>query len=169
MSAVAVADVGEILQAHFKAVGGLDLLSRIKTVERSGVAEMGGILGDMEGTIRRVVVVGKKSYEDMNLSGFREITGWNGTSGWKSSSTDGLLDLLGSDLDNAKSAVFLDPLQEIYEQSGSSAFTQGQDATIYNHECVTLEILDGLLTYYIDPGFPIWKSHLEIRRHRLTL
>ena len=130
MHAFAAADEAEILKAHFKAVGGLEKLSEIKTVTRSGDAKMGGAFGDMAGTIKEVVVVGKKSYSEMDLGMFAETTRWNGTSGWKSNSMEGTTALSGDDLDTAKAAVFLDPLQSTYEQYGRVAFQQAEDETI---------------------------------------
>ena len=73
-SGLATADETEILKAHFKAVGGLDRLSEIKTVKRSGAAKMGGVFGEMAGTIEEVVVVGKKSYYEMDLGMHHEST-----------------------------------------------------------------------------------------------
>ena len=80
-SGLATADEVEILRAHFKAVGGLDRLSEIETVKRFGDAKMSGVFGEMAGTIREVVVVGKKSYSEMDLGIHRESTRWNGTTG----------------------------------------------------------------------------------------
>ena len=149
-SGLANADEAEILKAHFKAVGGLDRLSEIKTVKRSGAAKMGGVFGEMAGTIQEAVVVGKKSYYEMDLGMHRESTGWNGTTGWKTTPLEGTVTLSGYDLEVAKAAAFLDPLQDLYEQFGSAAYNQEEDDTIRGRDCVTLRIVDTDVVFYVD-------------------
>ena len=146
----AMADEAEILKAHFKAVGGLEILSDIKTVKRTGNAKMGGVLGDMAGSIKQTILVGKKSHSETDFGVYRESTGWNGTTGWKSTSTEGTRTLARADLDTPRSAVFLDPLQNIYEQYGRMAFRQGKDGTIRGVDCVALEVVNTRVIFYID-------------------
>ena len=150
MSGGAAADVDEILSAHFNAVGGLDRLSEIKTVKRSGDASLSGAFGDMSGTIEEAVVVGKKSYSKMDFGAFAETTIWNGMEGWKSSSVGGITALSGNDLEGAKSAANIDPLQSFYEQGGSFALQQGEDETFQGKECAVIELLGAELVFYID-------------------
>ncbi len=149
-SGLATADEAEILQAHFKAVGGLDRLFEIETVKRFGDAKMSGVFGEMAGTIQEVVVVGKKSYSEMDLGIHRESTRWNGTTGWKTTTTEATVTLSGIALEGAKSAAFLDPLQDLYDQFDSLAFSQGEDDTIRGRDCVALWIVETDIVFYLD-------------------
>lgn len=150
-SAVASADAGEILKAHFKAVGGLDNLSAIKTVKRSAKLELGGALTGLEGSIEEMAVIGKKSYTSSDFGIGKETTAWNGTIGWKDGQ-EGLVELDEGQLEFAKMAVFVDPLQGIYEQIGASAFTQGEDKQLGGKDCATLKIVvvGDEVKFYID-------------------
>ena len=150
MTLSAAADEGEILKAHFKAVGGLEKLSEIKTMKRSGSAELGGMMGEMEGTTEVAVVVGKKTYSNMDLGMVSEKSGWNGEVGWKSNAQTGLTTLEGSDLETTKSTIYLDPLQSIYESYGASAFKQTDDQTIREKECVVLAVEEANLSFFLD-------------------
>ena len=62
MSSAAMAQVDDVLEAHFQAIGGIERLSGIKTVKRSGSATLGGVAGNLEGSREEAAVVGKKSY-----------------------------------------------------------------------------------------------------------
>lgn len=150
MTLSAAADEGEILKAHFKAVGGLERLAEIKTVKRSGPAELGGMMGEMEGTSEMSVVVGKKAYSNMDLGMISETSAWNGEVGWKSSTQTGITTLEGSDLETTKSAMYLDPLQSIYESYGASAFKQVEDQTIREKECAVLSVEEANITFCLD-------------------
>ena len=58
MSSTAMAQVDDILEAHFQAVGGIEKLSEIKTVKRSGSATLSGVAGNLEGTREEAAVFG---------------------------------------------------------------------------------------------------------------
>ncbi len=146
---IAGAEVGEILKAHFKAVGGLDKLSDLKTIKREGSLGLSGNFGAFDGTIETAVVVGKKVYTHSDFGVGAETTAFNGTTGWKDSD-QGLTDLSGDDLAFARAGIFLDPLQEIYEQYGAAAFTEGGDKTINGKKCVVLDVIGAPLTFAID-------------------
>ena len=149
MSSEAMAQVDEILEAHFQAVGGIEKLSEIKTAKRTGSRTLSGVLGNLEGSVEEAVVVGKKSYSRSDLGVAAKTTGWNGKTGWKSSA-QGLVDLEGDDLAFAKAAMYLDPSHSVYEQFRSSALMQGSDKTIKGKECVTLTIAGAPISYYVD-------------------
>ena len=83
MASTAMAQVDDVLEAHFQAIGGIEKLSEIKTVKRSGSATLSGVAGNLEGTREEAAVVGKKSYSKNDLGIISDTTGWNGTTGWK--------------------------------------------------------------------------------------
>ena len=151
------ADVEDILKAHFEAVGGLERLSEIRTVKRSGDAQVthfGGQAMNMPGTIETAVAVGKKSYIKMHFEWYSETTVWNGAEGWRSTLYDGTTALSAMELEIAKQRTHITPFQRIYEQHGSSAFEQGEDETFYGKECFVIQIIgvEGVENtfYYID-------------------
>ena len=148
MSTWAMAQVDDVLEAHFQAIGGIERLSGIKTVKRSGSATLGGVAGNLEGSREEAAVVGKKSYSKNDLGILSETTGWNGTTGWKVGA-EGLVDLEGPDLDFAKAAMYLDPLHSAYELFGSSALILGTDKMVYGKDCVTLTLAEAPISYYV--------------------
>ena len=149
MSSEAMAQVDEILEAHFQAIGGIERLSGIKTVKRSGSATLSGVAGNLEGSREEVVVVGKKSYSKNDLGVVSETTGWNGQTGWKVGA-EGLVDLEGPGLAFARAAMYLDPLHSAYELFGSSALILGANKMVYGKDCVTLTLAGAPLSYYVD-------------------
>ena len=151
------ADVEHILKAHFEAIGGLERLSEIRTVKRSGdthVTHFGGQAMNMPGTIEAAVVVGKKSYTKAHYEWYSSTAVWNGTEGWKSTLYDGTTALSAMELEIAKQRVYITPFQRSYEQYGSSAFEQREDETFQSTECFVIQIIgvEGLedMFYYID-------------------
>ncbi len=151
------ADIKDILKAHFEAVGGLERLSEIRTVKRSGDAQVthfGGQPMHMPGTIEAVTTVGKKSYTKRHFEWYSETTVWNGTEGWKSTLYDGTTALSAMELEIAKQRTYITPFQRSYEQHGSSAFQQGGDETFQGKECFVIQIIgiEGVENtfYYID-------------------
>ena len=145
----ATADVSAILKAHFKAVGGLGKLSDLRTVKRAGSVRLSGNFGAFDGTTETAIVVGKKVYTHSDFGVGVETTGYNGETGWKASA-EGVVDLSGDDLRFARAGIFLDPLQEIYEQFGASAFTESGARTIDGKECVLLDVVGAPLVFAID-------------------
>ena len=149
LSGAAAAQVGEILEAHFKAVGGLDRLSEIQTVRRSGTAELHADFGDLPGTFEEGAIVGKKSYAKTDFTVFSEATVWDGVEGWRVNSAVGTTALEGIQIEGVKAASFPDPLQGIYEES-AGAFEQREDATFEDSECSVIGIVGVEIEYYIE-------------------
>ena len=155
MSSNALADVEDILKAHFEAIGGQARLSEIQTVRRSGDAQLTQLKGqsvNFPGTVEVAAVVGKKSYLKLDFGKyFNETTAWNGESVWKSSSSGSSTTLSKMELERTKGEAYTDPLQSIYEQHGSSALQQTEDTKFRGKECFVIQIIgvEGV-SYYID-------------------
>ena len=152
-----LADVENILKAHFEAVGGLDRLSEIRTVRRSGDAQVthfGGQAMNMPGTVEATVVIGKKSYTKIHYEWYSETQVWNGTEGWKSTLYNGTTEFSAMELEIAKQRIYITPFQRSYEQHGSSAFEQREDETFQDKECFVIQFIgvEGVenMFYYID-------------------
>ena len=149
------ADVGDILKAHFEAVGGLTRLFEIKTIKRSAAAQLTQLRGqpvNLPGTVETATVVGKKSYLKLDFGKFfNETTAWNGETTWKSSPLGRTTTLSKMELERTRAEAYADPLQPIYEQYGSGAFQQSQDETFQGIDCFVIQTVDmGNLSYYID-------------------
>ncbi|RKU22786.1 hypothetical protein C6499_19490 [Candidatus Poribacteria bacterium] len=151
------ADVEGILKGHFEAVGGLERLSEIRTVKRSGDAQVthfGGQPMPMPGIVETAVIIGKKSYTKTHYEWYSSTAVWNGTEGWKSTLYDGTTEFSAMELEIAKQKVYITPLQRSYEQHGSSAFRQLEDETFQGKECFVIQIIgvEGIekMFYYID-------------------
>lgn len=151
------ADVEDVLKAHFEAIGGLERLSEIRTVKRSGDAHVTHFSGEamnMPGTVEAVIVIGKKSYTKTHYEWYSETAVWNGTEGWKSTLYDGITEFSATELEIAKQRVYITPFQRSYEQHGSSAFKQHEDETFQDRECFVIQIIgvEGVedTFYYID-------------------
>ena len=151
------ANVEDILKAHFEAIGGLERLSEIRTVKRSGdahVTHFGGQAMNMPGTVKAAIVIGKKSYTKTHYEWYSETAVWNGTEGWKSTLYDGTTEFSAMELEIVKQRVYITPFQRSYEQHGSSAFKQRENETFQNKECFVIQIIgvEGVedTFYYID-------------------
>ncbi len=143
----------DILASHFNALGGLARLSEIRSVRRSGDAQLTQLNGqsvNFPGTVEVAAVVGKKSYLKLDFGRFfNEITVWNGETVWKSSLSGSPTTLSKMELERTKGEAYMDPLQPVYEQHGSNAFRQGEDAKFQGKECFVIQILnvDDVLCY----------------------
>ena len=123
--------LNDILESHFNAIGGLARLSEIRNVRRSGDAQLtqwNGQPVNESGRVEIVAVVGKKSYNQHDFGElFSETSVWNGVGGWKSVMGSSPTILPETEYGRAKSTTYMDPLQAIYEEFGSSVFQQIED------------------------------------------
>ena len=145
----------DILESHFNAIGGLTRLSQIRSLKRSGPAQLtqlGGRLMNSPGTVEVATVIGKKSYLKLDFGqSFNETTAWNGETTWKSSLSGSITTLSKMESERTKSEAYTNLLQPIYEQHGSTAFQQGEDETFQGMECFVIQVR-GVedMSYYID-------------------
>ena len=56
----------EIIDAHIKAIGGMAAIAKVKTISRTGEVKVGGMMGDMAGTAKQIIVLGKKAFSEMD-------------------------------------------------------------------------------------------------------
>lgn len=143
-SSTAIAQVDDVLKAHFQAIGGLDRLSEITTVKRLGTSTLSGFLGSFEGSTEEIAVIGKQAYTKNELGPIlSNTTVVNNSTGWKNTVTEGLVNLEGPELELQKALfMYLSPLHAVYDLYGKSAFVMGADKTIDGKDSVTL-ILGG--------------------------
>ena len=146
--------LNDILESHFNAIGGLARLSEIRNVRRSGDAQLtqwNGQPVNESGRVEIVAVVGKKSYNQQDFGElFSETSVWNGVGGWKSVMGSSPTLLPETEYGRAKNATYMDPLQAIYEELGSSVLQQSEDELFRGKKCLVIRIIDTEDVFYID-------------------
>lgn len=146
--------LNDILESHFNAIGGLARLSEIRNVQRSGDAQLtqwNGQSASESGSIEITTVVRKKSYTRLDFGElFSETSVWNGAGGWKSVMGSSPTLLPETEYGRAKSTTYIDPLQAIYEEFGSSVFQQIEDELFRGKECSVIRVIDTEDVFYID-------------------
>ena len=147
-------ELNNILEAHFNAIGGLARLSEIRNVRRSGDAQLtqwNGQSVNKSGSVEIAAVVGKKSYNQHDFGElFSETSVWNGVGGWKSVMGSSPTLLPETEYGRVKSTTYVDPLQAIYEELGSSVFQQLEDELFRGKECSVIQVIDTEDVFYID-------------------
>ena len=147
-------ELNDILESHFNAIGGLARLSEIRNVRRAGDAQLtqwNGQSVNESGRVEIAAVVGKKSYNQHDFGElFSETSVWNGVGGWQSIMGSGPTPLPETEYGRAKSTTYIDPLQAIYEEFGSSVFQQIEDELFRGKECSVIRVIDTEDVFYID-------------------
>ena len=147
-------ELNDILESHFNAIGGLARLSEIRNVRRSGDAQLtqwNGQPVNESGRVEIAAVVGKKSYNQHDFGElFSETSVWNGVESWKSVMGSSPTLLPETENGRAKSTTYVDPLQAIYEELGSSVFQQIEDELFRGKECSVIRVIDTEDIFYID-------------------
>ena len=144
----------DILESHFNAIGGLARLSEIRNIQRFADARLtqrNGKTMNESGRAEIVTVVGKKWYLKLDFGEpFTETTVWNGSEGWKSVMGNNPTLLPETEYEYARYETYIDPLQGIYEELGSSAFQQDEDEWFQGKECSVVRVIDTENVFYID-------------------
>jgi outer membrane lipoprotein-sorting protein len=104
---------GDIVDAHIKAIGGMDNIRKIKSIHRKGDAALSGMMGEMAGTTEQIVIPGKKAYQMFDLGMFMQKSGYNGETAWSDNSMQGITKLEGEEASQIKSQTELDILVAI--------------------------------------------------------
>ncbi len=146
--------LNDILESHFNAIGGLARLSEIRNIRRSGDAQLtqwNGQPVNESGRVEIAAVVGKKSYNQHDFGAlFSETSVWNGVGGWKSVMGSSPTLLPETEYGRVKSTTYMDPLQAIYEEFGSSVLQQIEDELFRGKECSVIRVIDTEDVFYID-------------------
>ena len=136
-------------------MGGLTRLSKIRSLKRSGPAQLtqlGGRPTKFLGMVEIATVIGKKSYLKLDFGKFfNETTVWNGEIAWKSNLLGSTTTLSEMESERAKGEAYTNLLQSIYEQHGSIAFQKSEDEMFRGNECFVIQIRGSQdMSYYID-------------------
>ena len=145
----------DILESHFNAIGGLTRLSKIRSLKRSGPAQLtqlGGRPIKSRGMVEIATVIGKKSYLKLDFGKFfNETTAWNGEIAWKSNLLSSTTTLSEMESERTKGEAYTNLLQPIYEQHGSIAFQKSEDEMFRGKQCFVIQIRGSQdMFYYID-------------------
>ena len=100
----------EIIDAHIKAIGGMDAIAKIKTISRTGEVKVGGMMGDMAGTAKQIVIIGKKAYSEMDAGMLTQKSGYNGEVAWSEDGMQGLRKLEGEEINQIRAQTAIDIL-----------------------------------------------------------
>lgn len=154
----------ELVDQHIKALGGTKALKAVKSIHFKGKLDLGGMMGDMTGTVETIVMPGKKVYSAMDTDMFTQKSGYNGTEAWSEDMMQGLRKLEGAEADNLKGQLYLPhPLAKSIYVSG-----EGSTGTL---EKVEDETLDGAEHHVIKStggGSPDTTFYLDKKTHLLT-
>jgi len=141
----------DLIDDHVNAIGGEEVIAKLKTFKRTGTIRLGGFV-DFSGTYEQSALVGAKAYTKTVLTNISvEEQGWNGTVGWKRDSQAGLNRVYGTDLSQIRSIAEVNGIVEIYRQHGRTAFTRGQDQSFGEKKCHVLDVVGVPLRFFIDP------------------
>lgn len=107
--AAAADSADEVIDANIKAIGGLENIKKITSIQRKGEVAVDGQFGQMSGTQEEIVIPGKKAFRNMDLGVFIQKMGWNGEVAWQDG-MQGLGKIEGPEADQIKSAIAINPL-----------------------------------------------------------
>ncbi|GEM_PF-969531 len=144
----------EIIDAHVKAMGGVEAIKALKSVSRKGgVAVTSATIGEMAGVMELVLIPGRKAYQKMDLGVFIQSGGWNGDVAWQNGMM-GLQKLEGRQADQIRSQAWLNALvsSRVLGQEGSIAKLDDEKVGETDHHVLEITPPDGgpKLKIYVD-------------------
>ena len=141
----------EIIDAHIKAVGGLDAIKKVKSIVKVSQVISKSAAGESSGTTTEVFdLVGERGRVDLDLQDFKEAKGWRGQQGWRVSTAAPLrastLDEVGVD----KITVPISIVQAISGAFGTEAFRSVENVQFDGKPCIKMTIINNPLIVYLD-------------------
>lgn len=155
VSSAAAQSAEELLEANIEAIGGQEAIDSVETLQRKGEVFVDGQFGVMEGTYKRVSIMGEKAYNMRDLGVFVQSMGYDGEAGWKDDAMMGIVDLEGPELEQIRSELVLTPLVGIKAQGETDKLSAGEpaeiDGTTYNVLELAREEGQGPIKFFLDP------------------
>ena len=141
----------EIIDAHIKAVGGLDAIKKVKSIVKVSQVISKSAAGESSGTTTEVFdLVGERGRVDLDLQDFKEAKGWRGQQGGRVSTAAPLrastLDEVGVD----KITVPISIVQAISGAFGTEAFRSVENVQFDGKPCIKMTIINNPLIVYLD-------------------
>ncbi len=111
----------EIIAKNIEAVGGMKKIEKITSISRRGDLNLNGQFGEMTGTTEFMAVIGKKTYQAIDLGAYYRKSGWpGGDKGWQDDTMAGLKDISGDEIGILTNQSQVSPLVG-YKKSGATA------------------------------------------------
>lgn len=109
------ASLDEIIEAHVKAVGGKEAISKVDNVERKAKVTLEGAFGSMSGESEEISdIKGKRYYNNLDLGQYKKTQAMSGDSGWVKG-TEGDGEMSAQDIAFAQMSLGVSPLLSAYE------------------------------------------------------
>lgn len=158
--------VDEIIDLHVRALGGLDAIKAVKSIQRKGDASLGGMAGDMVGTMEIAIVPGKKYCQNIVFDIGSSKAGYNGTDAWAEDTTQGLRKVSGPEAQSIIDRSMIDLLVAVKLGGAPGVvLTKLDDETVNESEHYVLQVSTELGAegpsgkIYVDK-----KTHLKTQR-----
>ena len=104
----------DIIEAHVKALGGKEAVSKVDNVKRKAKVSLEGGFGSMNGTAEEIVdLKGKRYFSNLDLGQYKKIQAMTGDTGWFKG-TDGDGEMNAQDIGFAKMNLGVSPLLSAY-------------------------------------------------------
>ena len=104
--------------------------------------------GVFEGTTSESYAVGRKALVEMDFVAFSEKSGWNGSTGWRLSSENGLSDFAGAELRQMELSSDVNPLIAVKRRNGIEAIELGEKLQFGGRMCQSLKVANADLTFF---------------------
>lgn len=143
--------VETIMNAHIKALGGMEALDKIKTIKRSGSASI-SIPTPMEGPYEAVLFVGEKFSQKWEVPGaMSTVTTLIGTAGWMDHSMLGLAELEGDLLKAIMSQLYVSEIASVWREKGNDSIRLLPDETLESTTYHVVQIVgEEEIKFYLD-------------------
>jgi len=133
------ASLEEVIEAHVKALGGKEAVSRVDNIERKAKASLEGSFGSMSGTVEEIAdIKGNRYFNDLDLGQYKKTQAMVGDGGWFKG-TEGEGKMSDQDIGFAKIYLGVSPLLTAYETSKDLLTVEGTE-TFGDNECYIVAI-----------------------------
>ena len=141
----------EIIDAHIKAVGGLEAIKKIKSIVRVSEVISKSAAGEAIGTTTEVFdLAGDRGRVDLDLKDFKEAKGWRGQQGWRVNTEAPLRASTPDEVGVDKITSPVSIVQAISGAFGTEAFELVGNVQFDGKPCIKLTIVDNPLIVYLD-------------------
>ncbi len=143
-------------ELHIEAVGGEAKLAALKSMQRSGTADIESAEGRFSGKFQEVYdLKNDRGSVSLATTSFSQVTGWVGERGWKSHSVEGPDDVGSDELGLAKITATPSFVASLVQQYGLGVFQVGEESEFKGVMCDVLTIGGSPLSIYLNK-----KTHL---------
>mgnify|MGYP001171602907 FL=1 len=141
----------EIIDAHIKAVGGLEAIKKIKSIVRVSDVISKSAAGEAIGTTTEVFdLAGDRGRVDLDLKDFKEAKGWRGQQGWRVNTEAPLRASTPDEVGVDKITPPVSIVQAISGAFGTEAFRSVENVQFDGKPCFKMTIINNPLIVYLD-------------------